>query len=704
MVEAGTTARIRRRPPGKFGAFIQGRLPLQRDGSPSSPLSLPRGDLRSATIRQITEAASATWPQRHSRGQDGQSALQVLLAALEACGGETWQDRWVSGGFNQAGHPVSRISADGPVTPALAVLFALRVITPSVSAVRGNRLLGYPGLFRAAQADPALDALFEAAGQLIPQEAIRREALTDVTVALTTEAVALADLTPGRFLNYVLDSRTHVITAARHQRKRYRGYHAWDLLHRAGHFPPGTPDTMKEAIREPRLTPAELVARHDIADPGVRQLLADYLTVRCAEMDYSSLRTLAAHLAGLFWKQVETLAPGQRDLHLPAGLYEQWRETLRWRQDGRPRKEQDPVLLAVRSFYFDLSAWALQEPARWAAWVAPCPVPQRDLRGIARRRRKVTEETADRTRQRQPLLPRLTDHAEHDHLHYAELLKAGQAAAPGQAFTACGRTWARVFSPADARREREHGRAHVRLRESGGAKVVHVDREEERAFWDWAIIETLRLSGIRIEELLEISQLSIRQYRRPNGEVVAMLVIAPSKTDRERVIPMSAELFAVIAAIIRRHTREGRAIPVVARYDPHERETLPPLPYLFQRPGHAGPAVITAGTVVRALQRICERISRADPAFSGLVFTPHDFRRLFVTDLVNSGLPIHIGAALLGTPQPRNHPRLCRRLRRRNRTPLPGLPSTSACAAPSRRIQARDRRRMARIRGALRPA
>lgn len=124
------------------------------------------------------------------------------------------------------------------MTPALAVLFTLRVITPSVSAVRSNRLLGYPGLFRPARAAPALDALFEAAGQLIPHEAIRREAVTEITVALTTEAVALADLTPGRFLNYVLDSRTHVITVARHQRKRYRGYHAWDLRHRAGHFLP----------------------------------------------------------------------------------------------------------------------------------------------------------------------------------------------------------------------------------------------------------------------------------------------------------------------------------------------------------------------------------------------------------------------------------------------------------------------------------
>jgi hypothetical protein len=91
---------------------------------------------------------------------------------------------------------------------------------------------------------------------------------------------------------------------------------------------------------------------------------------------------------------------------------------------------------------------------------------------------------------------------------------------------------------------------------------------------------------------------------------------------------MSAELFAVIAAIIRRHTAGGRTIPVVTRYDHHERETLPPLPYLFQRPGHAGPAVITAGTVVRSLQRICESIAQTDPAFADLVFTPHDFRRL----------------------------------------------------------------------------
>ncbi len=80
-------------------------------------------------------------------------------------------------------------------------------------------------------------------------------------------------------------------------------------------------------------------------------------------------------------------------------------------------------------------------------------------------------------------------------------------------------------------------------------------------------METLRHSGIRIEELLEISQLSIRRCQRPNGQVVALLVVAPSKTDRERVMPMSAELFTVIGAIIRRHSRDCATVPVASSSD-----------------------------------------------------------------------------------------------------------------------------------------
>jgi integrase len=124
------------------------------------------------------------------------------------------------------------------------------------------------------------------------------------------------------------------------------------------------------------------------------------------------------------------------------------------------------------------------------------------------------------------------------------------------------------------------------------------------------------------------------------------LVIAPSKTDRERVIPMSAELFA---AIIRRHTQHGRTIPLIQRYDNHERRMSDPMPFLFQRHTGAVPRVISPATVLVMLRRrCCAELAEQHPGFRTACFTPHDFRRLLATDLVNNGLPIHIGAALLG--------------------------------------------------------
>ncbi len=48
------------------------------------------------------------------------------------------------------------------------------------------------------------------------------------------------------------------------------------------------------------------------------------------------------------------------------------------------------------------------------------------------------------------------------------------------------------------------------------------------------------------------------------------------------------------------------------------------------------------------LRRLCDELGRQHPAFATAHFSPQDFRRLLATDLVNSGLPIHIGAALLG--------------------------------------------------------
>lgn len=204
--------------------------------------------------------------------------------------------------------------------------------------------------------------------------------------------------------------------------------------------------------------------------------------------------------------------------------------------------------------------------------------------------------------------------------------------------------WSRV----DERRIRLGGKANVRVLDPTTGKHINATSVEDTAFFEWAIVEVLRNTGIRTEEALELTHLSVRQYQRPTGEIIALLVIAPSKSDRERVIPISAEFFSVVAAIIRRHTQGGRAIPLLSRYDPHERQASPAMPFPFQRKIGTNREVISPATVVNVLRRGCEELAEHHPGFRTACFTPYDFRRLFATDLVNNGLPIHIGAALLG--------------------------------------------------------
>ena len=109
--------------------------------------------------------------------------------------------------------------------------------------------------------------------------------------------------------------------------------------------------------------------------------------------------------------------------------------------------------------------------------------------------------------------------------------------------------------------------------------------EEDLVFWAWATVEVLRTTGVRIEELLEITHHSLVQYRLPStGELVPLLQIAPSKTDSERLlVVISPELADVLSSIIRRVRGAIAAVPVIPAYDRTECVWLAPAPWLFQR-------------------------------------------------------------------------------------------------------------------------
>src|SRR6266511_2505845 len=174
--------------------------------------------------------------------------------------------------------------------------------------------------------------------------------------------------------------------------------------------------------------------------------------------------------------------------------------------------------------------------------------------------------------------------------------------------------------------------------------------EEDLAFWAWATVEVLRATGVRIEELTELSHHSLVQYRLPTtGELVPLLQIAPSKTDTERLLVVSPELAEVLSAIIRRVRSATGAIPVISAYDRRECVWLAPSPWLFQRRLGTEHRRICEGAIRNMLNAALAHTGLTDPATgSPLHFTPHDFRRIFITDAILNGLPPHIAQVIAG--------------------------------------------------------
>ncbi|MBE7326038.1 site-specific integrase, partial [Nocardioides sp. Y6] len=173
--------------------------------------------------------------------------------------------------------------------------------------------------------------------------------------------------------------------------------------------------------------------------------------------------------------------------------------------------------------------------------------------------------------------------------------------------------------------------------------------EADRAFWAWALVEVLRHTGARIEEVLEITHRSFVSYRLPStGEVIPMLQITPSKTDKERLLVIGPELAVAFAEIIS-HVRGGsEQLPLVGRYDSAERVHSPELPFLFQRPWGTGRIAMSPSYVVKLLDELVTTAKITNSDGTPAKFSPHDFRRIFATEAVASGLPVHITAKILG--------------------------------------------------------
>jgi hypothetical protein len=156
--------------------------------------------------------------------------------------------------------------------------------------------------------------------------------------------------------------------------------------------------------------------------------------------------------------------------------------------------------------------------------------------------------------------------------------------------------------------------------------------------------------GVRVEELLELSHYSLVKYRLPStGELVPLLQVAPSKTDAERLLVVSPELADVLSAVICRLRDRSRAVPRVRAWDYHEHIWLQALPLLFQRRLGPEDQEFSIGFVGALLDEALAHTGLVDQADgTPLHCTPHDFRRMFITDAVLNGLPPHIAQVIAG--------------------------------------------------------
>jgi hypothetical protein len=142
-----------------------------------------------------------------------------------------------------------------------------------------------------------------------------------------------------------------------------------------------------------------------------------------------------------------------------------------------------------------------------------------------------------------PVLPQLISSLAAQLRRAEQRLAAATSADADSTFVVADEQWRK--GPRPDRRRRSFTEHDVTAIDRNGRRV-DLSKAEDRAFWTWAIVEVLRHTGVRIEELLELTHLSLRPFRKPDGQIIPLLQIAPSKSDVERVLPRRARARACV--------------------------------------------------------------------------------------------------------------------------------------------------------------
>ena len=588
--------------------------------------------------------------------------LLRVISWLQAQTGDTWQQRWLASGAETAPDWRDLVAgraagvSPGPcvrpphLSPGLLVLICGDVIRPSLAW-----LAGFVPARRGLAEELARTrdgAAFTRLAQMCHDGGMATQtgqtALTRIGLIMAAKGGTVADITVGDCLQLIEVTDQ---TGAR----LHGGVHNplfYQLLRGLGGFGEDAPAALRVFTGTGQPTCAQLIDRYHIACAPVREVLVDYLTERQLTCDFSSLQHMAYLLGKLFWADLEAHHPGIDSLRLPRDVAAAWKRRVMTKTrttgngDGQPvtvtsaRLDGRSVLTTVRAFYLDIAEWADDDP-RWVPWAVRCPISASEASHKKDRSGRKSR-TDQRTRERLPVLPALVASVETQRATSAELLRAASDTVAGELFTVAGQTLRRPVM-----KTKTTGRIWAEDPDTGSRRDLTF--EEHRGFWTWAMIQVLRLTGIRIEELTELSHHSLISYRLPaTGELVPLLQIAPSKTDTERLLVISPELADVLSAIVSRVRGSEQNVPLVVSYDPLERVYNPPMPLLFQWRCQLENRPVAQTALRKYLDHALTAIGVKDASGNPTRYTFHDFRRIFITDAILHGMPPHIAQLVAG--------------------------------------------------------
>lgn len=569
--------------------------------------------------------------------------LRRLLAGLQEFPGDTWQQRWISAGCDVegsdwvqcVGDPWSHLAAAAKADESKAAVGALVIldaIRPSYYWLRRARLNTAPtiaGKLRDPEFYPKAEQYNAELGTGNRQY---HQAITAIERMMLFTGKAIRDLTADDVIFY----RAEIL---RMHGKNDGVDYAWDLLKMHGAIPADALP-LRQMHRRGQLTTEEMVDYYEI-EPPLRDVFVQYLNERASSTDYVSIRSLAYKLCGRFWKPIQEACPGIDTFAVPEKTGKAWKASIR-----AELTDPYPFLVAVKAFYLDIAHWATQD-SYWAQWAATCFLTRADTSGQMKHKRRVQARFHQKTRQILPSMPRLIETVNKQRRQQSELLSMARSLGPGQPFTFDGVNYERsVLTSATRGTYKPTGRIWITNRDTGERIDQH--RIEELAFWTWAIVNTFYYTGIRLEELSEITATALFTYKLPDGGVIPLLQIAPSKTDQERILMVPPELAHVLAQVRHRVRAGSERVPSVPRYDGYERTVTPPLPYLFQRVHGTQRRVMAPSHMATMIANAIAQEGLTDAAGQPLKISPHDFRRVFATDALAGGLPVHILAKLLG--------------------------------------------------------